>query len=213
MTTSPKRTFIGWTKPILQAATERLFTEHAQAGVWDLRRWLIVLPSSLAKRRLQELLAIRADETQCLLYPPEIVTVGQLPEHLYVAKYPFASDMVQILAWCHALQQTDPKLLENVLPLPPRTGFQQQWLELGKMLAGVHRELASDLLDFSGVVQALGTHPEATRWQALAAVQRRYLDVLDSLELWDVQTARLVALQRGEPTTDAHVLMLSTVDL
>lgn len=213
MTTSPKRTFIGWTNAILQAATERLFAQHAHEGTWDLRRWLIVLPSSLAARRLQELLALRAEQADCVLYPPEIVTVGKLPEHLYKAKFPFASDMVQVLAWCRALQQIDPQQLENVLPLPPRTGFAQQWLELGKMLSGVHRELASDQLDFKGVVRALGGHPEAARWRALAAVQQRYLDVLDSLELWDIQTARLVALERGEPTTDKELLMLSTVDL
>ncbi len=70
MTTSPKRTFIGWTKPILQSAAERLFKEHAHGGVWDLRRWLIVLPSSLAKRRLQELLAVQADEAHvCSIRP------------------------------------------------------------------------------------------------------------------------------------------------
>ncbi len=213
MTASPKRTFIGWTKPILQEATERLFQEHAQAGVWDLRRWLIVLPSSLAKRRLQELLAIRADEAQCVLYPPEIVTVGHLPEHLYIAKFPFASDMVQILAWCEALQRTDAKRLEKVLPLPPRHQYPEQWLELGKMLSSVHRELASDRLDFAGVVKALGSHPEAARWRALAAVQEEYLRVLDSLKLWDVQTARVKALEFKEPATTQQVLMLATVDL
>ncbi|MGN6134130.1 MAG: hypothetical protein ACTHOU_06485, partial [Aureliella sp.] len=144
MTASPKRIFIGWTKPILQQAAERLFSEHAREGRWDLRRWLIVLPSSLAKRRLQELLALRAEESGCVLYPPEIVTVGQLPEHLYVAKFPFASDMVQVLAWCRALDQTDPNLLRRFLPLPPRSAAPEQWLELGKMLSSVHRELASD---------------------------------------------------------------------
>ncbi len=213
MTTSPKRTFIGWTKPILQEATERLFKEHAHAGVWDLRRWLIVLPSSLAKRRLQELMAVRAEQEQCVLYPPEIVTVGHLPEHLYVAKFPFASDMVQILAWCEALQRTDARRLEKVLPLPPRHQYPEQWLELGKMLSSVHRELASDCLDFAGVVKTLGSHPEATRWEALSQVQVEYLRVLDSLNLWDVQTARLKALEFKEPTTTQQVLMLATVDL
>ena len=213
MTTSPKRTFIGWTKPILQAATERLFDEHAQAGVWDLRRWLIVLPSSMAKRRLQELLAVRADEAQCVLYPPQIETVGQLPEHLYVAKNPFASDMVQILAWCQALERVDARQLEKVLPLPPRHQYPEQWLELGKMLSGVHRELASDRLDFAGVVQELGSHPEAARWAALSKVQVEYWNVLDSLKLWDVQTARLKALEYNEASTTQRVLMLATVDL
>lgn len=213
MATSPKRIFIGWNEPILRNATQRLFAEHATGGLWDLRNWLVVLPSSLAKRRLQELLAIQAEEADCILYPPEIVTVGKLPEHLYTAKFPFAGEMVQILAWCRALQQSDTARLENVFPLPPKSGSTEQWLELGKMLSSVHRELASDQLNFEGVVQSLGSHPEAERWRALADVQRKYLEVLDSLELWDIQTARLVALQLKEPVTDRNILMLGTVDL
>ena len=187
MSASPRRVFIGWDKPILQQAARRLYDEVAGSGIWDLRQWLIVLPSSLAKRRLQEILAIQAEQSDCILYPPAIVTVGQLPENLYVAQFPFASDQVQILAWCRAFQRTDARRLEGILPLPPRGSVPEQWLELGWLLASVHRELASDQLNFTGVVQALGDHPEAARWDALAAVQSRYLEVLDSLELWDVQ--------------------------
>ena len=42
---------------------------------------------------------------------------------------------------------------------------------------------------------------EATRWQALAEVQQRYLRTLDGVGLWDLQTARLVAIRNGECTT------------
>ncbi len=81
------------------------------------------------------------------------------------------------------------------------------------MLSSVHRELASDCLDFAGVVKALGSHSEANRWSALSEVQQEYLRVLDSLKLWDVQTARLKALEFKEPATTQQVLMLATVDL
>ncbi len=215
MTASPKRTFIGWSQPALQIATERLFEQHARDGRWDLRRWIIVLSSSLATRRLNELLALRAEQADCVLYPPEIVTVGHLPEYLYVAKFPFASDLVQVLAWCQALQQVDASGigLDKHVPLPPKNGYPEQWLELGKMLASVHRELASDRQNFRSVATLLEQHPEAARWTTLTAVQDQYLRLLDGLKLWDVQTARIEALKRDEPKTDREILMLGAVDL
>jgi ATP-dependent exoDNAse (exonuclease V) beta subunit len=210
---TPTRTFLGWDRPALQVAAERLFQHCTQERTCDLSRWLIVLPSSLARRRLQELLAVHAEAGQVVLVPPEIVTVGQLPEHLYVAKFPLASDMVQLLAWSRALRQTPPRELEDFLPVPPASGADQQWLELGRMLSAVHRELASDRLNFESVASSLGQHPEAARWRALAGVQKRYLHILDGLQLWDIQTARVVALDRGEASTDRNIVMLGAVDL
>ena len=105
MTTSPKRTFIGWTKPILQEATERLFASSIA------RKMVSVGPSSLASRAYRAATPNVACKN-CWPFAPTkhsafsirlrsspLVT---LPEHLYLAKFPFASDMVQILAWCEA---------------------------------------------------------------------------------------------------------------
>ncbi len=186
---------------------------HAKAGEWDLRSWTIVLPSGLARRRLQELLALRAQQASIVLYPPQIVTVGQLPEYLYVAQFPFASDLVQVLTWVSALQATPTESLQQILPQPPHRDATEQWLELGKMLSGLHRELASDSLDFEMVQKALINHPESPRWQALSAVQKRYLDKLQTLGLWDIQTARLTALRNKEPQTDRQILVIGAVDL
>ncbi len=222
-----KRHFIGWDRPTLTHAVEELFRRYVDGDSWDMRELVIVLPSGLAKRRLQELLALRAmGETQSdegpsshanggrkVMYPPQIVTVGQLPEELYVAKFPFASDLVQILTWMSALQQTKAELITRIVPQPPPQAATEQWLELGKMICGVHRELASDQMDFGSVVTALGNHPEAARWQAMAAVQENYLRQLDQLELWDIQTARLKALEFKEPKTSKKILVIGAVDL
>ncbi len=208
-----QRTFLGWSRPVLVEAVERLFERHAKAGEWDLRRWTIVLPSGLARRRLQELLALRAQQSSLVLYPPQIVTVGQLPEYLYVAQFPFASDLVQVLTWVSALQATPMESLQQILPQPPHRDATEQWLELGRMLSGLHRELASDSLDFEMVQKALINHPESPRWQALSGVQKRYLDKLRTLGLWDVQTARLTALRNKEPQTDRQILVIGAVDL
>ena len=224
-----RRHFIGWNEPTVVLAVEALYERFVVGDTWDMRDVVIVLPSGLAKRRLQELLALRAmgaatsvaAEGQSaqsalarkVMYPPQIVTVGQLPEELYVAKFPFASDLVQVLTWVSALQKTDAELLQRIVPQPPPTSASEQWLELGKLISNIHRELASDRLNFSAVAEALGNHPESPRWHALAAVQQNYLQQLDALELWDIQTARLMALEYREPQTKKQIFVVGAVDL
>lgn len=222
--TSVLRRFIGWDQPTVIQAVDELFTRFVDCDAWDMRDVVIVLPSGLAKRRLQELLALRAMGTQDktsgvansarkVMYPPQIVTVGQLPEELYVAKFPFASDLVQVLTWVSALQKTEPELLQRIVPVPPPMSASEQWLELGKLISTVHRELASDRLNFKSVAVALGDHPEAPRWQALSSVQAKYLELLDGLNLWDIQTARLMALEYREPQTTKQIFVIGAVDL
>jgi len=90
----------------------------------------------------------------------------------------------------------------------------QAWMELGRILGALHRELASDPLDFSDVAQSLTGTAEEPRWHVLATLQRRYLDVLHEASLWDVQTARRFALDHGEVQPSAHeIVLIGTVDL
>ena len=178
-----------------------------------MRALLIVLPSSLAMRRLSELLALKAEESGAILYPPKIVTVGALPETLYSAKLPFASDLVQQLAWMKVLRETKFEDLKHLVPIPPNEELTAQWLELGKVLAALHRELASDRLNFQNVAQSLGHHIERPRWDVLSDLQQRYLKTLDQLALWDIQTARLVALEQREPKAKNQIIVIGCVDL
>lgn len=184
-----------------------------------MRDWVVVLPSSLACRRLSELLAIRAEQDGLVLYPPQITTIGSLPEQLYVAKLPFASQLVQHLAWMRVLQDSPLTELHHLIPVPPPKSMTLQWLELGKVLASLHRELASDRMNFQAVAERLkasqlaAPDTELARWQALAKLQQRYLDHLDALRLWDIQTARLYALEHEEPQTSKRILAVGCVDL
>ncbi len=210
---SASRLWLGWDGPILPRVVQQLRSKYAVGDTWDMRQVMIVLPGGLARRRLGELLAVAAKQYGLILYPPQIVTVGTLPEQLYVAKFPFASDLVQQLAWMKALRETSTAELTQIVPLPPAKSATQQWLELAKIFTGIHRELASDGLNFKQVVDALGQHPERERWQALARIQVRYLATLDAQQLWDIQTARLCALEFREPATDKEIIVVGCVDL
>lgn len=209
----PERRWLGWDGPILPRVVESLRREYVVAETWDMRQVMIVLPGGLARRRLGELLAVAAKQHGLVLYPPQIVTVGTLPEQLYVAKFPFASELVQQLAWMKVLQEAPLSQLAHIVPVPPAKNSTQQWLELSKIFTGLHRELASDGLTFKQVVAAIGAHPERERWQALMEIQARYLATLDVQQLWDIQTARLCALEFHEPATDKQIVVVGCVDL
>lgn len=213
------RQFLGWQSPILNSTVQRLFDQFARGHDWDLRALRIVLPSSLARRRLLELLSTEAQKRGVTFYAPRVLTLGQLPEHLYEAKFPFASQLVQHLAWARALKETPSRELRALIVNAPASSEGPRWLELGRVIAGLHRELASERLDFRDVAKRLQGHTEFDRWNTLAEIQKRYLAILHELQLWDVQTARRYALDHDEPKLyassqmDRPLILVGCVDM
>jgi ATP-dependent exoDNAse (exonuclease V) beta subunit len=210
---SIRQHFLGWDKPILHAARDFLFDKYCRGNYWNLDQCILVLPGSYAGRRLTQLLATKAHQEGLVLRPPEVLTIGSLPEKLYNAKHPFASDLEQTLAWTNVLRAADPDFLRPLLLELPDPDELRPWMELGKMLGTLHRELASDLMDFSAVAAELADDQEVVRWQVLARLQRSYLDELHEAGLWDVQSARRYAIEHNEVQTDREVILVGTVDL
>ena len=52
--TNPNRVFLGWDLPLLHSARDYLEQRYRVEGQWDMDQVLLVLPSSLAGRRLGE---------------------------------------------------------------------------------------------------------------------------------------------------------------
>ena len=89
-------------------------------------------------------------------------------------------------------------------------------MELGALLQRQHRELAADALDFAQVARRgsrVTGFQEQQRWQFLSEVQQRYLEILDQLQLWDLQTARLFAIQHHLCQTDKQIVLVGTTDM
>ncbi len=211
-----RREFLDWKQPALAAAAEVLARRYAKNGEWDLANVIVVVPGGRAGRRLLELLVERAKQAKLLLTPPTIVTPEAFPELLYEAKWPFADVLTQQLAWVEALRNAPRELMAQFLPHPPEADDTSRWLAIGETLRRLHIELAAEGLDCGQVLEgadAVEGFLEHDRWQTLQKLQRRYLDVLDRLKLWDVQTARLVAVQRREIATDKDVMLIGAVDL
>ena len=194
------REFLGFDRPALATAAEYLIDRFGRSSLADLRHVIVVVPGARAGRRLLEVLVDRAEAKGPMFAPPQIATVGQLPELLYLAKKPFADELTQQLAWAAALRTFDRSKLSVVVADRPQDGDSPRWLDLGRLLRSLHRELASDGLTFSDVLLRGNSLAgfETDRWQTLAEIQHAYLDTLDGLGLWDRQTARLFAIEYRE---------------
>lgn len=213
---SLSRHFLDVSEPALLSAADFLIERYQRGRAADMRHAIVVLPGRRAARRLLEILVEQAERNGLLLSPPTLETVGRLPEHLYRAKRPFASDQTQQLAWARVLRDADRNRLLRVVAAPSATDDLVGWLDLAQLVWQLHTELAADGLDFRDVAergQELETFAEAERWATLRQLQTAYLAALDSLNLWDVQTARLVAIQRHECQTDRDVIVLGAVDM
>lgn len=210
------RSFLGMQQAALPAAADYLISRFGNDKFLDLRDVLVVVPGGRAGRRLLEILVDCAESQRLTFTRPQIQTVGTLPELLYQAKKPFADDFVQQLAWASAMKQHDPAKLTALIAQRPEDDDNQRWLGLARLLQNLHRELASDGLDFLDVLkrgEELPGFAESERWRTLAEIRQRYLDMLDGLELWDRQTARLFAIKQRECRTDKTVILVAAVDL
>ncbi|HUE73631.1 MAG TPA: PD-(D/E)XK nuclease family protein [Pirellulaceae bacterium] len=211
-----RRLFLDWSNPALPAAAEHLISRCAKDGALDLSGLIVVVPGGRAGRRLLEILVQQADEKGLLLTPPTITTEGGVPELLYVPKRPFADELTQKLAWAEALRSMNAADRQPLLPHPPPANDASRWLELGDLVRRIHIELAADGLDFKHVLTRgprVAGFAEEPRWQALAAAQDAYHRRLDALGLWDIQTARLVAIKQREIRAEQDLVLVGAVDL
>ena len=211
-----QQVFLDWTRPALPAASEFLFQSVSNSEIADLSQTIVVVPGGRAGRRLGELLLRHSREADRCYLAPIITTVGGLPEMLYQPRFPFANKIVQQLAWTKALQETPKKDLKQLAKDPPTRPDDSQWVELAGMLQQQHRELAGDGFGFNDVLRVgseMETFDEADRWQVLADIQQRYLALLDELQIWDRQTARLKAIEFNECESNRDIVLVATADM
>ncbi|HSX83602.1 MAG TPA: hypothetical protein VLQ80_34250, partial [Candidatus Saccharimonadia bacterium] len=211
-----RKVFIDWSTPALPSTAEYLCTRYASDGALDLQRIIVVLPGARAGRRLLEILVDQAEARRLVLVPPQLVTVGQLPELLYAAQRPVANALTQQLAWVEALRHTETPVLAHLTRHLPSDQDLFAWLAFGELLATLHHELAGEGLAFADVAtrgEALAAFRESARWHAMAAMQARYLQVLEAHGVWDQPTARLWAIDHGACRTGCDIILVGTVDL
>ena len=222
-----RRVFLGLKQPPLVSATDWLVhsfkTDDVGPPRLDLSQFIVVLPTLRSQYRLLQLLIQEADRLDLLFTPPTITSIGYLPEYLYVAAKPLATDLAQQIAWSKALAQS-PKEQIACLTGRPEVEDLQDWQPLAALISKLHSRLANDIWSFSSVAREVKKvsgflNEESDRWDVLDSIQKRYYSMLTQVDLWDKQGARNYAasglLKNNEIRcqTDKQIVMLGAADL
>ncbi|MFK8112643.1 MAG: PD-(D/E)XK nuclease family protein [Rubripirellula sp.] len=164
-------------------------------------------------RRMQSLLRWDAAAHDLQYDPPEIITVGQLPEQLYRPNLPAALEFEQTLAWARILRSMHPEDLEPLIPTIPAPEPVGPWLELAGTLRRLHEELSANRLTFSDVIEVAETDSEKRRWKLLNRLFEDYLGGLADAGLADPHWSRRLAIHQDRCSTEKTIVLIGTSDL
>jgi RecB family exonuclease len=144
------------------------------------------------------------------------MTIGSLPEELYSPRLPFADELTQSLAWVKALREIDREDLGLLAPGLLEISEDSSFMGFADSLSHLHHELTGEMLSFSRVLELseeMPGFPERDRWKALIRLQLKYLSLLDAEGLWDLQTARLRAVENNECRSERDIILIGTADI
>jgi hypothetical protein len=215
-----ERIFLGWDAPGLHKAAEYLRHRFATAAAWDLGSVLIVTPARRAARRLLEVLAQSATAGDAAgpvpLVPPELVSIGDLPERLYAPATAVADDLRLLLLRVQSLRAAPTDLLAPVVPHPPSPDDFQGWVLLAEDLGRMLDDLGAQGLrcaDVAPLCSARFDFTDEDRWAALASLDQACDLALASANLQDRRAARLAAIAEHRCACDREIILLATPDL
>ena len=229
MSPSPiERIFLGLTQPPLLTAADVIINRYRESSqgepTVDLSNTLAVVPTLRSNRRLLQLLIEVAERQNVVFTPPQIITIGELPEHLYTAEKSLASDLAQQIAWAKALDQSTPEVIEDltgISAVDEEGGDDPElkdWQPLAQLMVRLHTRLAGDILSFRSVAREVKKlknflAQERKRWEALEQIQELYYEILGSVDLWDRQAARSFAAKGKSCRTQRDILLVGVADL
>jgi ATP-dependent helicase/nuclease subunit B len=208
-TEATTRVFLDWRVPALETTADWLLAKAPPHDrVIDLQQYVACLPSARAGRRLLERLVDRAEQKHRGLLPPQIVTLGALPELLYVCEEAVATDEQRLLAWAEAVSANDVTPLTAGSPLSdPRA--------LAATLMSLQDNLALARLSFAEVCdRAKEDDPvRRERWRLLQTLCDAQNETLAAAGFIDVHAARERALKSGAVFAEKSIVLVSCVDL
>ena len=190
--------FLGWDRPALDVAAERLVAWSSRPDELDLSRVAVVLPGARAGRLLLSLLTRRAMSSPMPLCPPTVATPGEIPELTLGSNPRVAGDVATLMAWVTALKGLSPETFRALAGDPPPLDEFSRWLGLADLLVGCDAQLAAAGLTMGGVAAAadeFGAGFAKERWNAAAAAQGSRDALLANHGLLEQHAARREALR------------------
>lgn len=208
-----QRIFLDWDKPFLQSAAKYL----SERFDGDLSEVVVILPGRRAGRKLLEQCESQAKTSKQAFSPPQLVSVGDLPELFYQTEEPLAPPLVRTLAWAQALEKLKPELRDR---LANKDLFRRGSLALvsfAQALDAVWAELSAARLTFSSVITRAESGalylPDLERWQVFAETHRHYLELISKRGYIDKFVAREQSLASLATNNRRTIVLAATADL
>lgn len=205
--------FLGWDRPALHQAAERIAAMSSRDDELDLSRIAVVVPGARAGRMLLSLLTQRAAAAPMPFCPPAITTPGDIPERVLGADPRAAGELATAMAWVTALKGLDVGTFRSLAGDPPPLDEFSRWLGLADMLVRCETQLAAagrTMREVADAADGFGPGFAKERWDAAAAAQAARDAVLASNGMIERHAARREALRRidrAAPQFDRVVLV------
>lgn len=210
------RTFLDWNRPALPAAAALLAESYAQADSLDLGSALIALPGARAARRLKELLVEEADRRGLRLVPPQVATLGSLPEMLYTTTAPLLDRGTAVRLWLHQLRTATPEDLALLFPHAPQADDVRGWLHLARTVMALHETVGAAGRTFADVAESCDDsllYDDTNRWSALARLQAGYAAATDAQQRVDRDLARIHAVERRAVACEQDLWLIGVAEM
>ena len=185
------RHFLGWDRPILELAGERLL-QRTSGSLLDLSDLLVIVPTQNSGRRLREVLAHFAAEKGKGILPPHVVP----PEYLLsLISEPESGNVATpeeaVLAWIQVLLKANLQKYRALFPVEPVSQDFRWALGTAQALMELRRTLAEAGLEMADVPTLAGEElQELDRWLELARLEANFKQALKRQDCFDLGTIR-----------------------
>ncbi|HCE43088.1 MAG TPA: hypothetical protein DET40_06045 [Lentisphaeria bacterium] len=198
--------FLGWHESLLKLAAERL-SSGFDGGIPDMGRMLIVTPTRQSGHKLREMLVRNAAERKSGLFPPRTVTPDFFLKN-HDRRIKVATEYEMIAAWAEILSSSASENLRALKitdrkDFPWIVGLAVKFCELRNLLA----ENSYIIADVARMGMTCGLQ-EPERWDALARLERSYLEKLDKAGLKDANVAKIESDGFSDEIRDIEKIIL-----
>lgn len=211
--TNVRRLFWDWSRPVLACAVEEL-TKDWTGGALDLSHLAVIVPTENAGRKLREALAAKAAQQDAAVLSPEIITPHRILDWAPPRSLAVAGTAESLLAWVEVLQAVHLDEVRNVFPRDPASRDFSWALQTATNFRRLQRNIGEAGWSLAQATARFGAgFTEASRWQELTALEKRYEAVLYRNGLIDSNRAQASAIARLViPTGIRKLFILATPD-
>jgi ATP-dependent helicase/nuclease subunit B len=194
-----KSVFLGWDKPFAEMASQWLLERQD-----ELPRWLVIVPTAQAGRRLREMLAERS---QALL-TPQIRTPGSF---LKSDDPKIATAWTEQVAWLETLESIgDWSAFDGLFPEAP-DGSEGWAAGLAREMVKLRHALQENGLSLSSAARLLAGTVESKRWNALGRLEARMEKRLRS---WGFESrSRILETGISLPCTFSGIILAGITEM